>query len=240
MWYSSEVDFGRAEASVDLLGVDMAEALVLTCGSARWPGLQTAAAIATVPARPGREELGSLVAGLDGRRLVVCGTDADLAAVLLRLLRTDAVGTVPVGYVPSSTSSVVARLWGLPVAPAAAAQVALDGEPARVPLVRDDAGGVLVGLGVIRPVDGVAYCDDELVLRGRANRLEVAPDRTHGLTTRVVRGGLLRRRDRCATGRAVQLGCQPTTVWRDGVAHRTTDRWTWYRHIEDWQLIRNP
>jgi hypothetical protein len=36
----------------------------------------------------------------------------------------------------------------------------------------------------------------------------------------------------------VQLGCAPTDVWRDGVADRTTDRWTWYRHTEDWHLIR--
>ncbi len=217
----------------------MAEALVLTCGSARWPGPQAAGAVTTVPARPGREELGSLVAGLDGRRLVVCGTDADLAAVLLRLLRTDVVGTVPVGYVPSSASSAVARLWGLPVVPAAAAQVALCGQPDRVPLVRDDAGGVLMGLGVIRPVNGVAYCDDELVLRGPANRLEVVPDHALGLTVRVVHRGLLGRRVRFATGRAVQLGCQPTTVWRDGVTHRTADRWTWYRHTEDWSLVRS-
>ncbi len=196
----------------------MVGAVVLSCGSARWPG--------------------EILAGLDGRRLVVCGTDADLAAVLLRLLRTDVVGAVPVGYVPCSTSSAVARLWGLPTAPAQAADLALRGEPDRVPLVRDDSGGVLVGLGVVRPLDGVAYCDDEVVLRGRALRLEVAPDRALGLVVRVVRGGLLRRRVRCAAGRAVQLGCQPTGVWRDGVADHTTERWTWYRHTEDWQLVR--
>jgi hypothetical protein len=195
--------------------------------------------VTAVPARPGREELGEILAGLDGRRLVVCGTDADLAAVLLRLLRTEVVGTVPVGYVPSSASSAVARLWGLPTAPSAAAHVALWGEPDRVPLVRDDSGGVLVGLGVVQPLDGVAYCDDQVVLRGRACRLEVAPDRALGLVVRVVRGGLLRRRVRCVAGRAVQLGCQPTGVWRDGVAERTTDRWTWYRHTEDWRLIRS-
>jgi hypothetical protein len=175
---------------------------------------------------------------LDGRRLVVCGTDADLAAVLLRLLRTDVVGTVPVGYVPVAASSAVARLWGLPTAPSVAAEVALRGEPDQVPLVRDDSGGVLVGLGVVRPLDGVVYCDDEVVLRGRASRLEVAPDRALGLAVRVVRGGLLRHRVRCVAGRAVQLGCRPTGVWRDGVADRTTDRWTWYRHTEDWRLIR--
>jgi hypothetical protein len=212
-------------------------AVVLSCGSARWPGAE-GLAVTAVPARPGREELGEILAGLDGRRLVVCGTDADLAAVLLRLLRTDVVGVVPVGYVPCSTSSAVARLWGLPTVPAQAADLALRGEPDRVPLVRDDSGGVLVGLGVVKPLDGVAYCDDEVVLRGRALRLEVAPDRALGLVVRVVRGGLLRRRVRCVAGRAVQLGCQPTDVWRDGVAERTTERWTWYRHTEDWQLVR--
>ena len=236
----------------------MVGAVVLSCGSARWPGAG-GAAVTALPARPGREDLSEILAGLDGRRLVVCGTDADLAAVLLRLLRTDVVGTVPVGYVPVVASSAVARLWGLPTAPSTAADLALRGEPDRVPLVRDDAGGVLVGLGIIRPVDGVAYCDDEVVLRGQAARLEVAPDRALGLVVRVVRGGLLHgglvrgallhggllhggllrhRAVRQAAGRAVQLGCAPTDVWRDGIADRTTDRWTWYRHTEDWQLVR--
>ncbi|HKR48679.1 MAG TPA: hypothetical protein VJT72_03695, partial [Pseudonocardiaceae bacterium] len=152
-------------------------AVVLTCGSSRWSGAGT---VVPVPARPGREELDEPLAGLAGRRLVVCGTDADLAAVVLRLLRMSSL-RVPVGYVPSSTTSAVARLWGLPRTPAAAASLALGGQPARVPLVRDDAGGVLVGLGVVRPVQGVAYCDDDPVLRGHASRLEVIPDPQHGL-----------------------------------------------------------
>jgi hypothetical protein len=216
----------------------MTGAVVLTCGSARWPGPGDPG-VTAVSARPGREELGAPLGGLNGRRLVLCGTDADLAAVLLRLLRTNALGTVPVGYVPSSATSAVARLWGLPVVPTAAAQLALGGQPDRVPLVRDDSGGVLVGLGVVRPLQGVAYCDDEVVLRGQAARLEVAPDRALGLVVRVVRRGLLGRRAvRQAAGRAVQLGCAPTDVWRDGIAARTTDRWTWYRHTEDWQLAR--
>ncbi|MGH4008148.1 MAG: hypothetical protein ACRDTH_08335 [Pseudonocardiaceae bacterium] len=216
----------------------MAGAVVLSCGSARWPGAEV---VIGVPACPGREELDEPLAGLDGRRLVVCGTDADLAAVLLRLLRTSSLGAVQVGYVPSSPTSAVARLWGLPVVPAAAASLALRGQPDPVPLVRDDAGGVLVGLGVVRPLQGVAYCDDEVVLRGQASRLEVVPDRALGLTVRAVRRGLFGRRAvRQAAGRAVQLGCAPTDVWRDGVASRITDRWTWYRHTEDWQLIRPP
>jgi len=211
------------------------EAVVLTCGSAHWPG---SGPVTAVPARPGREALDSVLADLDGRRLVVCGTDADLAAVLLRLLRTDALPAVQVGFVPMDTASAVAQLWKLPITPAAAASVACHGEPDHVPLLRDDAGGVLVGHGVVAPVDGVAYCDDEVVLRGHASRLEVTPDREFGLVVRVVRRGLIGRRVRHAAGRAVQLGCQPTGVWRDGVAARTTDRWTWYRHTEDWHLIR--
>jgi len=145
---------------------------------------------------------------------------------------------VPVGYVPSSASSAVARLWALPVVPADAAAVALGADPDPVPLLRDDAGGVLVGLGVVRTVRGVAYCDDELVLRGTASRIEVVPDSQHGLLVRVVRRGLLGRRVQQAAGRAVQLGCLPTAVLRDGVAARTTNRWTWYRHTEDLRLVR--
>jgi hypothetical protein len=213
------------------------EAVVLTCGSARWPGAGPATVL---PARPGREELDPLLAGLSGRRLVVRGTDADLAAVLLRLLRTEMLTAVAVGYVPADMSSAVAQLWGLPLAPAVATSLALYGKPAPVPLLRDDAGGVLAGRGVVAPVDGVVYCDDEVVLRGCAARLEVTPDPEFGLVVRVVRRGVLARRVRHAAGRAVQLGCQPTSVWRDGVADRTTDRWTWYRHTEDWQLIQTP
>lgn len=208
---------------------------MLTCGSARWPGDPPATAL---PARPGRAELDDTLANLDGRRLVVCGTDADLAAVVLRLLRTDSLAAVAVGYLPVEASSPVARLWRLPVAPAAAASLALSGVAVPVPLLRDDSGGVLVGLGVVAPLDGVAYCDDEVVLRGRASRLEVTPDHELGLVVRVVRRGLLAPQVRLAAGRAVQLGCQPTDVWRDGVADRTTDRWTWYRHTEDWHLVR--
>ena len=40
---------------------------------------------------------------------MVCGTDADLAAVVLRLLRTERLSAVPVGYVPSSASSSTAE-----------------------------------------------------------------------------------------------------------------------------------
>lgn len=219
------------------MDADTADALVLTCGKTRWPGPTAGVRVIAVAARPGREELAGVLAELDGRRLVVCGTDADLNAVVLRLLRTEAL-TTPVGFVASSASSVVARRWRLPASAAAAADLALHGEPTPVPLLRDEAGGVLVGLGVIKPVRGIAYCDDELVLRGQASRLEVTPDPERGLLVRVVRRRLLGRA-RLAAGRAVQLGCRPTGVLRDGVPTRAPQRWTWYRHTEDLRLVRS-
>jgi hypothetical protein len=230
---------------------ELSESLVVTCGNAWWPGAGQAIGL---PACPGRDSLEEPLSSLDGRRLVVCGTDADLAAVLLRLLRTDTLGDVPVGYVPSSVTSAVAQLWGLPVDPVRAASIALHGAAKPVPLVRDDTGGVLVGGGMVRPVSGVAYCDDDLVLRGSAPWLKVQPDPQHGLVVqvggrsgwriglpgsfgpRVGLPGSSGRRTRLAAGRAVQLGCEPTAVWRDGVESRTPDRWTWFRHTEDWHL----
>ena len=42
-----------------------------------------------------------------------------------------------------------------------------------------------------------------------------------------------------AVGRAVQLGCEPATVVLDGVPHpRPVRRWAWYRHTDDWLLVR--
>ncbi len=209
------------------------DAVALTCGAARWPLPSGGTVVVPVPARPGRSDLAPVLESLTGRRLVVCGTDADLAAVAQRLLRGDLLGAVEIGYVPTSAASAVARLWALPVVPADAAAVALRSPAIPVPLLRDDMGGVLVGHGEVRAVRGVAYCDDDLVLRGSATRIEVTPDVQHGLLVRIESGRLLRRRVRVAAGRAVQLGLAPTEVLRDGVPDHTHDRWTWYRHTED-------
>lgn len=169
-------------------------------------------------------------------RVVVAGTDASLAAVVQRLLRTDRLD-VPVGYWPlDRRASVVARLWRLPDQ---ALKFAEEGEPVRIPLVRDDSGGVLMGLGRLGPVAGEAYCDDQLALRGRARAIEVTPDPA-GVAGRVVQGGLLKRAA-VYTGRAFQIGCEPATVVHDGVPHpRQVRRWTWYRHTEDLRAISLP
>jgi hypothetical protein len=226
------------------------DALALACGNARWDALGVASAAdvpaVQVPALPDRSDVDPVLRALDGRRLIVYGEDGALAAVVLRLLRLSLLGEVSVGYVPASASSEVARLWGLPVSPSAAVRLALSGEPERVPLIRDDAGGVLVGVGVLRPVRGVVYCDDRRVLRGQASRLEVRPDpeagpdtSVAGLTVQTSRVGWLGRRGVSAQGRAVQIGCVQTTPQRDGVRYdRPVTRWTWYRHTEDWRLVR--
>jgi len=218
--------------------------LVLTCPT--WVGALPAPLHADVPARavpaqPGREELAPLLTpeGPAPTRVVVAGTDADLAAVVLRLLRTERLAEVEVAYLPTDPESAVADLWGLPTDPSAAAGLARHGEPDRVPLVRDDAGGVLLGRGELRPIRGVVWCDDQLVLRGQANRLVVTPSAPSGVEVRAVRRGLLGRRVHAALGRAVQIGCLPTAVVCDGVPHpRPVSRWTWYKHTEDLRLVR--
>ena len=147
---------------------------------------------------------------LTARRLVVAGTDADLAAVLVRLLRRERLD-VEVAYLPRGRSAA-ARAWGLP---RDAEALALDGAAAPVPLVRDDSGGVLVGRAEAR-LRGEVYCDETLVLRGagrvvveagprgvgvRASRTGRAPDgRTRAVPPRAPAGR------GSAVGRAVQLG----------------------------------
>ncbi|HEX2131956.1 MAG TPA: hypothetical protein VHH15_10360 [Actinophytocola sp.] len=217
-------------------------ALILGCGpavtSTEWRKLASASGSGAVeiPATPGRSDIDPLIKALTSGNVVVHGSDADLAAVVLRLLRLDRLD-VPVGYVPVSASSAAARVWGLPGDRVGAA---LDGSVETVPLVRDDAGGVLLGLGVLAPVHGTVLCDDAVPLRGSAERVEVTPDPGPGVAVTVVRRALLRRRSSRLTGRAVQFGGeQPVTPVRDGVPYpRPMNRWTWYRHTEDLRIVR--
>ena len=189
-----------------------------------------------VPRRPEKADVDALITGAE--RVVVAGEDADLAAVALRLLRTDRLASVALAYLPSSPDSPVAATWGLPTSPVAAAELARRGEPDGVPLVRDDNGGLLLGRGELRPLRGVVYCDDQLVLRGQASRLVVTPLAPVGVDVRVLGVGLLRR-VRAAHGRAVQVGCLAATAVSDGAAHpRPVTRWTWYKHTEDLRLVR--
>ncbi len=181
-----------------------------------------------------RAEFDAVLAAHAPERLVVLGEDRDLAAVVVRLSRADRLD-VEVGYVPADRRSPAAA-WGLPVGTAAALDLAVSGRAEGVPLVRDDAGGVLVGRGEVLDVRGEAFCDDALVLRGWTRRLVVTPGPA-GVRVRVEVGRL--RRPRRAAGRAVQIGCEPATVVCDSEIHpRPVRRWTWYRHTTDLRLVR--
>lgn len=218
-------------------------ALILGCGSAvtsgDWRKLATSTGSDSheIPATPSKNDLDPLLKTDPIERLVVHGTDADLAAVVIRLLRSVRVMTVPVAYVPvDRKQSAVARVWGLS---AQTVDVALTASVRPIPLVRDDAGGVLLGLGVMPNVSGTVFCDDEVALRGVAARIEVRPEPTKGLAVQVVRKGLLRERSQLILGRAIQFGIAPTVPVTDGVPYpRPMERWTWYRHTEDLQAIR--
>lgn len=235
--------------------------MVLTCGDGLPAGLDgafppDATRFVPVAAVPGRAEVDPLLdhpALHAGGRLVVVGEDADLAAVLVRLLRRERLD-VPVAFVPggSAAPSEVAAVWGLPADPAGALAVARDGLPDAVPLVRDDRGGVVVGAHHVGAFDGVVYCDAQEVLRGRAAGLVVRPD-PDGATDRSREfsgvavtvtgpsrlGGLRRGVEHRARGRAATLGCRAATVTRDGVAdERPVERRSWYRHTADWLLVR--
>ncbi len=184
--------------------------------------------------RPGKQ-VDPLLSG----RVLVLGDDADLAAVVLRLLRRDLLGQVVVGFVTGSPTAVT-HLWSLPTGPAAV-DLAIGGDPDLVPLVRDDVGGVLVGLGRVLPVRGTVYLDDQRVLSGTAAQVLVEPDTQQGLAVTVVPRRILGfgRNSRTLRGRAVAIGTTPATVISDDVPHpRAMDRWTYYRHTQPLRLVR--
>ncbi|WP_085914610.1 MULTISPECIES: hypothetical protein [Pseudonocardia] len=184
----------------------------------------------TVGPRPGKTEVDPLLTEHPGVRLIVHGDDADLAAVLVRLLRAGALGT-EVAYLPVSRRSAAAACWGVPAAPAHAAALARSGTARPEPLLRDDNGGVLVGRGEIRDLYGEAYCDSTRVFHGRIPALVVEA----GPAGVRVRGG---RGVTATTGRAIQIGSTGSTPVRDGEPYpRVIKRWAWYEHTEPWHPV---
>jgi YegS/Rv2252/BmrU family lipid kinase len=89
------------------------------------------------------EDCAAAVAGRGDRQVVVCGGDGSVHVVVTALHRVGALGE-PVGLIPLGTGNDLARAVGLPLDPAAAARVVLDGTPRRLDLLVDDAGAVVV------------------------------------------------------------------------------------------------
>ncbi|PJE06176.1 MAG: peptidase M50 [Mycobacterium sp.] len=172
------------------------------------------------------------------RRLVVVGSDADLAAALTRLLRTDRLD-VEVAYVPRRHTRAT-RIYRLP-AGRRAARRALRGTSGRVPLIRDETGTVLVGRAQWVPGDGAAamrgeaVVDDTVLFDGEVAGVWIEP--TPALPG--LRAALAGRWARWVSGRAAQLGTTGAVVVRDGVpGPRPVRRSTFYRHVEGWLLVR--
>lgn len=142
-------------------------------------------------------------------RLIVVGADADLGAVLTRLLRTDRLD-VEVGYVPlirdETGSVIVGRAQWLP-----AEEQAL--------------------------IHGEAVVDDTVLFDGDVAGVCIEPTLTlPGLRAAVDGAGKWRR---WIGGRAAQLGTTGAAVLRDGVAApRPVRRSTFYRNVEGWLLVR--
>jgi hypothetical protein len=159
-------------------------------------------------------------------RLLVVGSDADLGAVLTRLLRTERLG-VEVAHVAGQRS----------------ARRALTAAAQRVPLIRDETGQVVVGYALWRPPVGVAalegegIVDDTVLFDGAVTAVRIEPLPTMpGLRARVE--GHRWRPGNWVTGRAAQLGTPGATVVRDGIAApRPVRRSTFYRHIEGWLRV---
>lgn len=172
-------------------------------------------------------------------RLVVVGTDADLAAVLSRLLRAARLD-VEVAYATTRRTRAT-RIYRLP-AGRRAARRALRGWAGRVTLIRDETGSVIVGRARWLPPDdrrvihGEAVVDDTPLFDGDVEGVCVEPTfAMPGLRARVDRAGWRG----WIAGRAVQLGSTGTVVVRDGVpAPRSARRSTFYRNVEGWLLVR--
>ena len=173
------------------------------------------------------------------RRVVVVGADADLAAVLTRLLRAELLN-VELAYVPRRRTPAT-RAYRLP-AGRRAARRARRGSAQRVPLIRDETGSAIVGAAEWGPagdaplLHGEAVVDDAVLFDGDAPGVRIEPTTAlPGLRARVTDG----RSRGWLTGRAAQLGGVGISVVRDGVvAPRTTRRSTIYRHTEGWLAVR--
>ena len=164
------------------------------------------------------------------RRVIVVGTEADLAAVLTRLLRTERLDVEVAPLRPGlwrrnarRASTVAAR---------------------RVPLIRDETGQVIVGAahwlppGDAATVHGEGIVDDTVLFDGEAPGVRIEPTTAMpGLRARLQTGRL--RHGRWVSGRAAQLGTTGARVLRDGVGSpRELRRSTFYRHTEGWLRVR--
>ncbi|WP_413232419.1 peptidase M50 [Mycolicibacterium sp. 120266] len=167
-------------------------------------------------------------AAFTARRLVVVGSESDLATVLGRLMRADRLD-IEVARVGRWRSGRRART----------------GAVTRLPLIRDETGTVLVGTAywlppdeAARHIEGEAVVDDTVLFDGSATAVRIEPIAAQpGLRASVLTARM--RPKHWVTGRAVQLGTTGALVVRDGVqVPRPVRRSTFYRHTQGWLAVR--
>ena len=160
---------------------------------------------------------------------------SQVAAALMKIDRLD----VEVAYVaPHRTAAT--RAYGLKHG-ARAMALAESGVAETLPLIRDDAATVLVGLARHVGADGAklhgeTYVDSDRLFDGDVGAVEIEPTvQEPGVRGRIARrlpGGWKR-------GRAVQTGGTNLMVEREGeLTERVVKRSTFYRHHIDWKLVR--
>lgn len=217
------------------------EVVVLLFGGRRIPRLLGPLPALTI------QEPAQIDTALQARRIVVIGTDTDLASVLTKLLKAERLD-VEVAFVPRRRTAAT-RAYGLPTG-RRAARAALANPAVKVPLIRDDSGRALVGAGLwvgetgmakgTKPaaLHGEAVVDDTVLFDGEAPAVRIEPIGTMpGLRATVLSGRM--RPKRWVTGRAAQLGTTGAFVVRDGeLSTRTLRRSTFYRHTEGWLAVR--
>ncbi len=161
------------------------------------------------------------------RRVIVVGSNADLAAVLTTLLRAERLD-VEVAHM---------RWWWQ-------ARRARTGVAQRIPLIRDETGAVITKAAHWLPpseesttIRGEAVVDDVVLFHGEATGVRIEPTASMpGLRATVLSPRM--RPKRWVAGRAAQLGATSALVVRDGVpAPRPVRRSAFYRHTQGWLRV---
>ncbi len=190
--------------------------VVLRFGDRRLPH-----ALASLPTADGAAGIDAAIQ--DARRVIVVGSDADLAVVLTRLMRAERLD-IEVAHVPGRRGALRA----------------LTETARRVALIRDDTATVVVGEALWLPPEGSgalrgeAVVDDAVLFDGEVAGVRIEPTAAMPGLRATVTGG----RRRWLAGRAVQLGTTGARVVRDGEAGpREVKRSTFYRHTTGWLRV---
>ncbi|GAB91123.1 hypothetical protein [Gordonia rhizosphera] len=166
------------------------------------------------------------------------GADAFFAQVMAVLMAMDRLDVEVAYCAPAPTRAT--RIYRLPHG-AAARRLAEEGHARDLPLIRDDAGTVLVGRARHRGADdaklhGETYVDNDRLFNGEVRGVEIEPlPEPPGLRARLERPLIA---PRWHLGRAAQTGGTNIVVEREGVlTPRVVKRSTFYRHHVDMKLV---